>query len=240
VASLTAVIFDYYETLVELSASIRERVFDDLARRAGVSLPLGEAFRHWRGQTMKDRELRLGGRSRPPFDGVPMPFVSFREVWTQRSAELFARWGVEAPAELGAEAFAAAHAQAEHYPEVPATLEVLRPRFRLAVLSDADRDFLDASLERNRLAFEAVVASEDVRAYKPHVSMFREACARLGVAPSETVYVGDSPWADVAGARHAGLRAVWLNRHGASWPDDIEPPEAEIGTLDGLLSLVGR
>ena len=47
VARLQAVIFDYYGTLAEFAQPRRERVFDDLARRLGIDLPPGEAFRHW-------------------------------------------------------------------------------------------------------------------------------------------------------------------------------------------------
>jgi len=231
VANIDAVIFDYYETLVQLPAARRERVFDELARTLAVNLPPGEAYRHWRELTTKDWQLRLGGRERPPLDGVASDFVTFRDVWLARCGELFVHWGVDAPAEVGVEAYAGAHAEAIAYPDVPSALEQLRERVRLAVLSDADDDFLTASLERNGFAFDAVISSQQVRAYKPHVSLFREVCSRLGVAPQRAVYVGDSPWADIAGARHAGLRAVWLNRHDAAWPEDIEEPEIVITDL---------
>jgi FMN phosphatase YigB (HAD superfamily) len=54
VANIEAVIFDYYETLVQLPTAPRERAFDELARRVGVDLPPGEAYRHWRELTTKD------------------------------------------------------------------------------------------------------------------------------------------------------------------------------------------
>jgi 2-haloalkanoic acid dehalogenase type II len=237
--AIQAVIFDYYETLAQLPEAPRERAFDDLARRAGVVLPPGEAYRHWRELTTKDWELRLGSQ-RPALDGATPPFLTFRDVWMQRFAELFAVWGVAVPPELGADAYAAAHAEAPAYPEVPATLDALRRRYRLAVLSDADTSFLRASIQRNGLAFDAVVHSEELGAYKPHVSLFREACARLGVTPGRAAYVGDSPWPDVAGARHAGLRAVWLNRHGRDWPDDIQPPDASIASLGEVWDTLER
>ncbi|OGO50241.1 MAG: hypothetical protein A2148_04435 [Chloroflexi bacterium RBG_16_68_14] len=239
-ANLSAVVFDYYETLAEISASIRERIFDDLAQRVGLDLAPGEAYRHWRELTTRDWVLRLAGQQQPPLDGPTPPFVSFREVWLERSRQLFERWGVDAPAELGADAYAGAHASAAVYADAPPALTALQERYRLAVLSDADSGFLASSMERNGLAFEAVVASEEVRAYKPHVSMFREVCARLGVEPSSALYVGDSPWADIQGARHAGMRAVWVNRHGVTWPEDMEPPEAEIRSLDQLDELSTR
>ena len=238
VAELQAVIFDYYGTLAEFAQPRRERVFDDLARRLGIDLPPGEAFRHWRELTTKDWHLRLGGQQRPSLDGTPPPFVAFRDVWLKRMAELFRQWDIDAPAALGADAYADAHAEAAVYPDVPPALEALRERYRLAVLSDADSEFLASSVERNGLAFETVVSSEALRAYKPHVSMFREACGRLGVELADAAYVGDSPWADVEGARHAGMEAVWINRHDAPWPEDIERPPSVVGSLAELPELL--
>jgi 2-haloalkanoic acid dehalogenase type II len=234
VSDVAAVIFDYYETLAELSFAMRERTFDELARSVGLDLPPGEAFRHWRERTTKDTVLRLGGNARPPFEGPAHPFVSFQEVWRKRGRELFREWCVAHPAEVCVEAYVAAHAGAGLYPDVLPAIAALRGRYRLAVLSDADAGFLAPSMERNGLALDLAVASDEVGVYKPHESFFRHVCARLSVEPARAVYVGDSPWADIAGARNAGLRAIWLNRHGAIWPDDIEPSATEIASLDEL------
>ena len=236
-ATVTAVIFDYYETLAELSRAMRERLFDDLAQRVGRALPAGEGFRHWRENTAGDLAVRLGGE-RAPLDGRKPPFRTFGDVWLERMRQLFQHWDVETPAELGADAYARMHEKADVYPDVPSALEALRGRYRLAVLSDADTGFLEASLQRNSLAFEAVVASDEMRAYKPHVSLFREVCDRLLVTPEQAVYVGDSPWADIEGARHAGMRAVWINRHDATWPDDIAPPASTVTSLGELGALL--
>ena len=239
-AQLKAIIFDYYETLVELGGDIRERAFDQLASDVGVDLPAGEAVRHWRELTTKDAVLRFGGNERPPLDGAPAPFVSFRDVWLARFRELFEHWSVDAPAEVGANAYRDLHAQADLYPDARPAVEMLAHAAgarQLAVLSDTDHDFLDASLRRNGLQFDAVVSSEELRVYKPHVSIFHETCARLGVAPEDALYVGDSPWADVAGARNAGLRAVWLNRRNTAWPGDIEAPNETVSDVVGLLEL---
>ncbi len=237
VASLRVVVFDYYETLAELTQPIRERTFDDLARGVGVELPPGEAYRHWTQLVENDAKVRFDGK-RPPLDGAAPPFRTFREVWLVRFAALFERWGVNASPEVGAEAYACAHAKARLYPDVRPAIEELHGRYRLVVLSDADTEFLSASIRANDLAFDAVVDSEGVGAYKPHVSLFRAACNRLGAASNEAVYVGDSPWADIAGARNAGLRPVWMNRHGATWPEEIGPPESAVRTLAELSSLL--
>ena len=238
VADVAAVIFDYYETLAELSLPIRTGVFDDLARKVGLDLPPGEAYRHWRELTTRDWKLRLGGYERPPLAGSTPPFVTFREVWLERSRQLLEQWKADEPAQVGLDAYRGIHNGAAVYPDVPPALDALRVRYRLAVLSDADSDFLASSVQRNALSFEAVVSSEDVRAYKPHISLFREVCARLGIQASEAVYVGDSPWSDIEGARHAGMEAVWMNRHDAAWPDDIEPPHGMVRSLGELAEVL--
>jgi 2-haloalkanoic acid dehalogenase type II len=235
---LRAVIFDYYGTLAELDRPMRERMFDDLAVAIGAGLAPGQAMRHWRDMVENDAQVRFGG-VQPPLDGEAPSFRTFRDVWLTRCGILFRSWNVDADATLGAEMYARSHAEAMAYREVPRALAALRSRFRLAVLSDADTDFLTASIERNGLQFEAIVSSEEVGAYKPHISMFRAVCERLSITPEEAAYVGDSPWADIAGARHAGMRAVWINRYDTTWPETQEPPDAIIRSLEELSAVLG-
>jgi 2-haloalkanoic acid dehalogenase type II len=231
---IQAIVFDFYETLVQLTTAQREALFDDVAREVGLDLPPGEAYHHWAVYTTRDADLRLGGRERSGFDGEYPPFVLFGDVWKHRSAELLHHWESDAHQHFVADAYVRAHSTAPLYPDVRAAIESLREQYQLAVLSDADTGFIVAALEHNGLHFDTIVTSEDLRMYKPHVSMFREVCARLNVEPEEAVYVGDSPWHDIAGARNAGLRAVWLNRHARDWPADIDPPEIVITTLAEL------
>jgi len=61
--------------------------------------------------------------------------------------------------------------------------------------------------------------------------MFLSICERLEVPPDEVIYVGDDPVTDIEGARRAGLRTVWVNRHRRAWPRELTPPDAEAATL---------
>jgi 2-haloalkanoic acid dehalogenase type II len=234
----SVVVLDYYETLTELSMPMREKVFDEIAESVGARLQSGEAFRNWHEEIVPDSAVRLAGTERPDPDGPVPPFVSFRATWLRRFEELFRHWGVVAPAEIGASAYGDAHASAEVYPDVDPALAALRNRFRLGLLADADRGYLDQGLAVNQLEFDVVVASEDVGAYKPHNSMFRTVCERLGVSPLQAVYVGDRPWADIEGARHAGLEPVWINRGDATWPDDMDPPSSVVASISDLVDLL--
>ena len=82
---------------------------------------------------------------------------------------------------------------------------------------------------------DALITSEDVGVTKPDVRIFEVALAAAGVSPAEAVMLGDSWSTDVAGARAAGVRAVWLNRAGAVAPDSTAGARvSEIHSLEPL------
>lgn len=89
-------------------------------------------------------------------------------------------------------------------------LERMRRRgWRLACVTNKPREFTLPLLQKAALAqsFEAVVCSDEVPQRKPHPAIVLEACARLGVAPSQAAMIGDSA-NDALAARAAGVRVV--------------------------------
>ena len=66
---------------------------------------------------------------------------------------------------------------------------------------------------------------------KPSALLFETAAARLGVAPADTWFVGDRLDTDVAGARAAGMVAVWLR------PPNAAESNAPDLTFDGWTAL---
>lgn len=87
-----------------------------------------------------------------------------------------------------------------------------------------------------RSFFSVVLISEDVGIQKPEARIFQLGLDRLGVAASEAIFVGDNPELDVAGARAAGIRAVWLNCRDEQPPDDVACPEI-ISSIDQVIGL---
>jgi len=71
--------------------------------------------------------------------------------------------------------------------------------------------------------FGRVVSSGTEGVAKPNPEIFRRAVDRLGVGPSEALFVGNLLVTDARGAASAGLHAAWLNREGMEQGDD--PPE---------------
>ena len=82
--------------------------------------------------------------------------------------------------------------------------------------------------------FEVVWASAYAGCNKPHPGIFHQALAQMNVPPERALYVGDSYWHDVVGARNAGLDVVLVDREGTAEAEDYPV----IGDLSGVLELV--
>jgi 2-haloacid dehalogenase len=120
----------------------------------------------------------------------------------------------------------------EPFAEVPAALEDARARgWRLAVLSNTDRDLLDASLARIGVEFELSVIASEIGSYKPSRGHWDEFFTRSGAEPERHVHVGASLFHDIAPAVALGLHTIWVNRLG----EEPEPqPDVELHSLEGL------
>jgi len=101
--------------------------------------------------------------------------------------------------------------------------------WKLAILSNTDRDFIDASMERIGIPFELAIVASEIGSYKPahgHWEAFG-----VKVKADRHVHVAASLFHDVAPARELGLPTIWINRLG----EEPEPqPDVELHTLTGL------
>ena len=88
--------------------------------------------------------------------------------------------------------------------------------------------------------FDAEVFSSTEGLAKPDPRAYLACCARLGVEPHESVFVGDGANDELAGAERAGLRAVLIHRPGEDplWPEVRDWPGPRIDSVPGILDLV--
>jgi 2-haloacid dehalogenase len=198
--------FDCYGTLIDWNGGIGrelERVFG--AARAG--------------------ELLHAYHELEPVIQREDPARSYREVM----AVALARLGAPADEQ---DALERSLPEWEAFPEVPAALEEARTGgWRLAVLSNTDRDLLDASLTRIGVELDLSVVASEIGSYKPSPGHWDEFFARSGADRDRHVHVGASLFHDIAPARALGLRTIWVNRLG----EEAEPqPDVELRSLAGL------
>lgn len=132
------------------------------------------------------------------------------------------------------EAYYAARNQVELYADVVDALDRIAARVPIVSLSNGNADLRRIGLHQ---WFHDQVTARAVGVGKPDARIFHAACERVGCRPSEVLHVGDDPHLDVAGARAAGLRAAWIDRHGMQWPE-LPAPELHFTGLDALAQWV--
>jgi 2-haloalkanoic acid dehalogenase type II len=133
---------------------------------------------------------------------------SYRKVLTEAMRRLGAPEGEEA-------ALAGSLPGWQPFPEVPDALREARGQgWKLAILSNTDRDFIDASMEQLGVPFELAIVASEIGSYKPgrlHWSTFEREVGRL-----PDVHVAASLFHDIAPANQLGLKSIWINRLGES------------------------
>ena len=122
------------------------------------------------------------------------------------------------------------------FADVLPVLPLLQGMLRLGVITNGNADLEVIGLHHH---FEYALASARFGRAKPDPAIFLEACAAMGVAPADAVYVGDDLRLDVQGAQGVGMRAVWMNRGGgdAHLAAGVQP-DAICATFDELLAWV--
>jgi len=131
----------------------------------------------------------------------------------------------------------AVHAPREHRE----LLEWLRPRYRLALISNFDhgptaRRVLDRAGMTS--SFELILISEEIGQRKPHAAIFEVACQALRITPAEAIFIGDSPSIDIAGAKGVGMGAIWLDRKGDRLDEAIPPPDHIVKRLEEIKGIL--
>ena len=99
--------------------------------------------------------------------------------------------------------------------DVRRTLPVLKQAgYNLAVVSNRDEPFQEILISHGLSEFfPYALAAGEVDSYKPDPYVFEHALKHMHVTARETVYVGDNYYADVVGARRAGLQPVLYDPH---------------------------
>jgi putative hydrolase of the HAD superfamily len=82
--------------------------------------------------------------------------------------------------------------------------------------------------------FSSIISSAAVRMHKPQQGIFELALRQTGTTAVEALHVGDHLYADVQGARLAGIKPVFIDREGIGHSGDF----LSIRSLDQLVDIV--
>jgi 2-haloalkanoic acid dehalogenase type II len=137
-------------------------------------------------------------------------------------------------AEAGFQVFLSARHRVTLFPDVHATLEQLANHYQLGVITNGNAD-----VRRLGLAdyFQFALCAEELGIGKPDPLPFNRALKHAGVSAEQAVHIGDHPSDDIAGARAAGMRAIWFNPEDKIWTGDTRA-DGQVRRLSELPALL--
>jgi putative hydrolase of the HAD superfamily len=118
------------------------------------------------------------------------------------------------------------------FPDAAQTLSCLRTSgLKLGVITNGSIGMQSRKLQCLALApmFDTILISDAEGISKPDSRVFHRALERLDISPARSVFVGDHPEVDVAGARAAGMQAIWRR----------DPNVSRIVEADGVIEELG-
>lgn len=107
---------------------------------------------------------------------------------------------------------------------------------KIAICTDLTTHIQHRKLRKLGIAdyVDVFVSSEEADAEKPDTKIFYMTIDKLGILPSEALYVGDSYEKDIIGAERVGMHSVWLNSHKRCEIGKRVKELVEITTMDQL------
>ena len=217
-ARLRAVLFDWGDTLFH--APHAPKAIVEFARASGVSMSEERARELW------DEIWTAGKTPEEIAKGRDLSMEAHRRVWS----DLFARLDTAVPG-LSHALYERVMDPASWVPfaDTRATLtEVRRRGLKVGVVSNVPADLRPVFTKHGLDGLvDSYTHSYEVGAEKPHPTVFTAAARSLGVAPAETLMVGDHE-VD-RGAERAGMRVFIL-------PEEFE---GDVRGLDRVLEVIG-
>ena len=204
--------FDCYGTLVDWNGGIG-----------------GELQRLWPDTDRADLLARY--HSLEPLVQEADPTLSYRDVMSTTLARLAEEQELPLP-ESETDALARSLPGWPVFPEVRAALSQAREKgWSLAILSNTDRDLIEASKAAIGVDFADTIVASEIGSYKPARNHWDEFFARTGAPREHHVHVAQSAFHDIEPAQKLGLSSIWINRLGETHTAE---PTRELPDLTGL------
>jgi putative hydrolase of the HAD superfamily len=110
-------------------------------------------------------------------------------------------------------------------PDAKTVLSRLSKKYKLGIVSNfAIPECAHRLLKQHRIDrhFQTVIISAAINKRKPSPKIFQKALQTLNVQPSNAMFIGDTPDADIQGAKNAGMKAILIKR--PPLPEDTPQP----------------
>lgn len=217
-SEIKAIVFDAYGTLLNVSSI--DQLLNDFFDKKGAAIA-----KIWRQKQLEYTWLRTLMNRYQDFNTVTVDALSFACQQAQVTLSPEQR-----------DALMEAYDRLSVYKDVHPALEHLSKHFRLAVLSNANPEMLEAALSYNSVPqfLEVLISVDETRHFKPYPEVYRLAEQKLAIPAEQILFISSNTW-DVAGAKSFGLKVAWVNRFEGYIEELGFQPDLIITDLEGLI-----
>jgi 2-haloacid dehalogenase len=211
---IKALAFDQYGTVVDMQKGLTEAVTPFLKKKGWDGSP--NSFVTWWRRTHFENSMidALLDRGHTPYRQIGHRAVSHVMdrcgiSYTQDEV----RWLVGEIEKL------------KPFPEVIGALEKLcGAGFKLAILSNGDRDMLQTAGPHIGFPFDHVISAQEAGYFKPHWKTYATAEARIGLDRSSILLVANHTF-DCIGAKAFGMRTAFIDRRKRPFGETPHQPD---------------
>jgi 2-haloacid dehalogenase len=219
--------FDQYGTVVDMQGGLVDAVTPYLKAKGWSGRP--DAFVTWWRRTHFENSMIDALLHREH-----IPYRRIGEISVEYTLE---RAGIpHTAAEVSA--LVAEIEKLKPFPEVPAAMDLLRKRFKLAILSNGDPDMLEAARAYHGVSFDHIISVAEAGSFKPHVATYRKAAEIVGLAMDEILFVANHAF-DCVGAKAAGMRAAFIDRRKRPFGQWPYQPDVVVADFNELAATLG-
>jgi len=198
---IRVLMFDQYGTIVDMQKGLTEAVAPFLKEKGWGGEP-GSFVTWWRRTHFENSMIdALCDRGH----------TSYREIGQRAVSHIMDRCGI-AYTQDEVRRLVAEIEKLKPFPGVVAALERLRASgYKLAILSNGDRDMLAAAGPHIGFRFDHVISVEEAGYFKPHRKTYARAAEIIGEAPARILFVANHAF-DCIGAKSFGMRSAFIDR----------------------------
>ena len=222
-----ALVFDQYGTIVDMQKGLTEAAAPFLKDKGWD----GEAHRFvtWWRRTHYENSMidALCDRGHTPYRQIGHRAVSFvmdRCGITYTQDEV--RWLVSQIETL------------KPFPDVIAALEKLRAAgYKLVILSNGDRDMLEAAGPHIGFPFDEVISVQEAGYFKPHWATYASAEDITGEERTSLLFIANHAF-DCIGAKSYGLRSAFIDRRKRPFGETPHQPDLIVSDFEELADVM--
>jgi len=222
-----ALIFDQYGTIVDMQKGLTEAVTPFLARKGWTGNP-SSFVTWWRRTHFEDSMIdALLDRGHTPY----------REIGHRAVSQVMDRCGI-AHTQTEVESLVSEIERLKPFPDVVEALGRLAKRYKLVILSNGDRDMLEAAKPHIGFPFDLTISVQEAGYFKPHWKTYATAEKLINarfpwIERASCIFVANHAF-DCIGAKSHGFRAVFVDRRKRPYGQSPHQPDLIVPDFKSL------